>query len=298
VTLLRRVGISPFAVAGLGMATIAMLLSRGAGSGWLVVVAAAFLGVVAVGVLTSLLGLAGVRLAVVTPTDATVGERFTVELTLRAWAPQLRTITLRNLDGATHAVTRGITSLTVHAVRRCVVDALVLEVRSGITLGVLRPSVRKVIPLATPLAIGPRPTPAVLTDAIGFDAAADVRSVRTYVAGDPARLVHWRSTARRGELMVRELEAADHVRGAGLLFRVTLTADEDAAEAAASRAAGLAIVALDAGVRVQLLTFARDAPHVTTVSSRRDVGRVLAAALPGDLPPAPIDEHVRVVEVA
>jgi uncharacterized protein (DUF58 family) len=37
---------------------------------------------------------------------------------------------------------------------------------------------------------------------------ADVRGVRPYRQGDGIRAVHWRSTARRGELMVREYDAA------------------------------------------------------------------------------------------
>jgi uncharacterized protein (DUF58 family) len=37
---------------------------------------------------------------------------------------------------------------------------------------------------------------------------ADVRGVRPYRPGDPIRSIHWRSTARRRELMVREYDAA------------------------------------------------------------------------------------------
>lgn len=37
---------------------------------------------------------------------------------------------------------------------------------------------------------------------------ADVRGVRPYRAGDNIRAVHWRTSARRGELMVREYDAA------------------------------------------------------------------------------------------
>jgi uncharacterized protein (DUF58 family) len=37
---------------------------------------------------------------------------------------------------------------------------------------------------------------------------ADVRGVRPFRPGDPIRGIHWRSSARRGELMVREYDAA------------------------------------------------------------------------------------------
>jgi uncharacterized protein (DUF58 family) len=296
---MRRAGIGPFALAALGMAAIAMMLSRGAGSGWLVVVAAAFLGAFAVGVSTALFGLAGLRVAVTAPTDATVGERITIDVGVRAWLPQLRTVRFVNLDDSAHPVNRGLTPLPVRADRRRLVESLTLEVRTGITLGFLRPARRFVVRLDTPLAVAPRPTPVSLIDALGFDAAADVRSVRAYVPGDPARLVHWRSTARRGDLMVRELEAADHVRGTELHIRLSLAGeDTDRAEAAASRAAGLAIVALDAGLRVRLLTRDGRGPRVTAVSTRRDVGRSLAAAVPGEPASAVAGERTRVIEVS
>ena len=87
---------------------------------------------------------------------------------------------------------------------------------------------------------------------------ADVRGVRPYRAGDSLRSVHWRSSARRGELMVREYDAApspDLV----LVVEPWLPAeptDADRAnlEAALSLAAGVALGwSRDAGTRVTVV---------------------------------------------
>src|SRR4029078_2546936 len=45
----------------------------------------------------------------------------------------------------------------------------------------------------------------------------DLHSVREYEHGDSLRKVHWRSTARRAQLMVKELEDAPRDEGALLL---------------------------------------------------------------------------------
>src|SRR5438067_2142147 len=120
----RRVGVSPTALAAMAMAIIALLLSRGAGSGWLVVLAAGFLGVVAVGGLVGLVGLIGVDVDLVVPTDAVAGDRLTIELRLHAAVPQLRTVRLLGLDDAPHAVDRGVTAISLAAGRRRLVQAV------------------------------------------------------------------------------------------------------------------------------------------------------------------------------
>jgi uncharacterized protein (DUF58 family) len=126
-----------------------------------------------------------------------------------------------------------------------------------------------------------------------------VRSVRPYVPGDPARLVHWPTSARRGELVVREQEPAV-VPGVAIV--VDLRGPALGAEQAASRAAGIADATLGiadatlaAGGRVVLATTEPDGPVVGPVHDRRSVGRRLAAAVPG-MPPLP-PEGWPVVEV-
>ncbi len=251
----RRLGIAPAALVILGLAVLALLLSRGAGSGWLVVIASAYIGGVLVAAATAALGLLGLRVVLEAPTDAVAGQVVTFGLQVPGLVPQVRTVTLLALDGSTHA-TEGSHArrVSVLAEHRGLLPAISVEVRGGLPLGLMRPARRFTIALPVPFAVAPVPAVVSLLDALGEDDAADVRTVRTYIPGDAARHVHWRSTARRGELMVREFDTTELLRGAHLQVRVTLSGDAHAVEAAASEAAGLAFAALDAGLRVELLT--------------------------------------------
>lgn len=292
----RRLGIGPAAFVILGLAIIALSLSRGAGAGWLVVVAATLLAALVLGTVSGLVGIAGVRVEIEAPTDASAGDSIVLGVVVYAPVPQLRTVTLAALDRSTHAVEGSKpTRIVVRAGRRGVFGALPVEVRGGLPLGIVRPARRFDVVLPAPLAVAPVPAVASLADSIGEDPTADVRTVRSYQSGDPARLVHWRSTARRGQLMVREMESAELLRGARLAIRVTLGADLDRADLVAGEAAGLAIAALDAGLPVDLLTVDAAGQRADEVHSRRDVGRRLAAAVSGQ-PPSPLP-RARVVEV-
>ncbi|TXR55734.1 DUF58 domain-containing protein [Quadrisphaera setariae] len=89
----------------------------------------------------------------------------------------------------------------------------------------------------------------------GVGAASGERgmSTREYRPGDDVRRVHWRSTARRGELMVRQDEQPRQRRGAVVLDRRPgAFADADAFERAVSAAASLATSLHDAGAAVHL----------------------------------------------
>ena len=60
----------------------------------------------------------------------------------------------------------------------------------------------------------------------------DLHSVREYEQGESLRKVHWRTTARRGQLMVKELEDAPRDEIAVVL---DAEASADAGEASTSR---------------------------------------------------------------
>jgi uncharacterized protein (DUF58 family) len=239
------------------------------------------------------------------PADATVGDVAPLRLRVHGRVSRLE---LRALDPADEwrACTAPAEGEVHHvASRRGVFGFVRIELRSAAPLGVFLRRRVIVAPLARPIAVGPRPTRerAVLRPLPGGDAPVPlpmasptpgdaVRSVRPYVPGDPARLVHWPTSARRGELVVREQEPAV-VPGVAIV--VDLRGPALGAEQAASRAAGIADATLAAGGRVVLATTEPDGPIVGPVYDRRSVGRRLAAAVPGT-PPLP-PEGWPVVEV-
>jgi uncharacterized protein (DUF58 family) len=108
----------------------------------------------------------------------------------------------------------------------------------------------------------------------------ELHSVRDHVEGESLRKVHWPSTARRGSLMVKELEDAPRDEVAVLLDG-DVTAGTDAAFDVAVRAAGSVLQAhARRGRRCALVvnSAARDVQAVTSESDWRRALEVLAAA--------------------
>jgi uncharacterized protein (DUF58 family) len=115
----------------------------------------------------------------------------------------------------------------------------------------------------------------------------DVHSVREYVEGDSLRKVHWRSTARRGQLMVKELEDSPRDELAVVL-------DADAASVVgesfdvAVRAAGSLLQAYARRGRRAVFVVGGETLHVQRVHAEGDWRRALellaAVEADGDLP--------------
>ncbi len=104
------------------------------------------------------------------------------------------------------------------AVRRGRFPSLSVRVECDAPFGIVRASRAVTVELPTALEVGPRTIPvdpltehdaglvgelATTTTGHGGDTT---RSVRPYVSGDPAHLVHWPTSARTGALVVREME--------------------------------------------------------------------------------------------
>jgi uncharacterized protein (DUF58 family) len=107
------------------------------------------------------------------------------------------------------------------------------------------------------------------------------RGARPYVPGDARRLVHWRSTAHAGRLMVRDVEqpVAEPVT-----ITVELPADPDAAERVAEGALGSVVDLVQGGAPVLLATREATGPVLGAVADRRSAGRRLARAISGAVP--------------
>jgi uncharacterized protein (DUF58 family) len=110
--------------------------------------------------------------------------------------------------------------------------------------------------------------------------------VREYRAGDDVRRVHWRSTARRGHLVVREDARAPTTPVAIVLAGADRGEPPDSAfEALVTAAASIALHALARGCDLDLL---RPGPEGNAIrlhtSDRADVLAWLAAAEPVDTP--------------
>jgi uncharacterized protein (DUF58 family) len=261
----------------------------------------------AVGIFAFVLLLAGVvwptvalmtlRIDATAPTDATVGDVVPVHLDVHGRVSRLELRVLEPAGEWLRCTAPGGGDVLHLANRRGVFRHAHVEVRSAAPLGVFQRRRVVVARLARPIAVGPRPTheQPVLQPLPGGDAPAPlpftapmpgdaVRSVRPYVPGDPARLVHWPTSARRGELVVREQEPAV-VPGVAIV--VDLRGAPDDVEAAASRAAGIANATLAAGGRVVLATAEAGGANAAPVRDRRAVGRRLAAAVAGIPPLAP-----------
>lgn len=179
---------------------------------------------------------------------------------------------------------------------RGIAEAAVVEVLWRGPLGLAGFSRRRLLLLAQPLTIGPKPvaTAGVVFPRdllVGADAGGGplgpgdvVRSVRGYTQGDPLRLVHWSATARTGDVVVKELELS-------VAPIVTIVADLNpggaAADAAAGRAAWLCAHALRLGHRVVLVTVELDATIGAEVDAPLVASRRLARATAGavELPP-------------
>jgi len=72
-------------------------------------------------------------------------------------------------------------------------------------------------------------------------AGLEPRGIREYASGDSLRHVHWRSTARRGQLLVKEFEAGSHAAAAFVIQRTQGSEVGDGANTSLEKMCGHAV---------------------------------------------------------
>lgn len=255
-------------------------------AGWLFVVAAGVLGLVTSGLLTRH-RLAAASVTRTVPSRARVGEPVAVELTVRNTSTK-RLPVMRVEDGfpafaevavACESVPAGAEAslaLPRVALRRGVFDSSEVTLRTAAPFGLV--TTRKTVTVSSRLIVHP-----ALVDVSSFplpetaaqtadDALAVARAghgevfagVRDYRPGDQRRWIHWRTTARTGQLAVREHE--EPARSPVVLVVAGLRADH-AAEHVASAAASIGLHALDHGRPVHCVGHGRFGEEVENAAA-------------------------------
>ncbi len=287
------------------LAAAFFVIARTTGSGWVTVLLCGMVGCLGAGAAWPFVAVGRATVAVDGPRDGTVGQPLlvNVQVTL-GMGLRLRLVTPSGLAFSADAPAAGQVVATPE--QRGVLDAVTVDVSSAAPLGLVWWSRVLAVPLAAPLEVGPRRlevsaaelnasgATGLVEPARGRTGHDSVKTVRSYVAGDAVRLVHWPATARWGHLMVKEMEDPEVPRVA---IVVDLSRGGARAEEAASRAAGLAEAVLYQGVPVTLITAERVGPVVGEVTSSLEVGRRLARAVGGAPPDGPVPAGAVMVRV-
>ncbi len=256
-------------------------------------------GAVALGAIWPIVTVRTLRLAAVAaPTDLVVGQLATLELDLGGRAAGLAIAATGSGAVVVDVVSPGRIRVPFTVARRGAYRHLRVDVSSDAPFGIMHATRTRLVhlphqllvgPIAEPCAVEPGPLPLEFAEPVPSGAGPtgdSVRSVRPYVTGDPAHLVHWPSTARTGSLVVRELEPpAAHA----IAIVVDLGGPgESPDESTASLAAGAARAARERGARVMLCTAEQNGPVAAEAPDELSVQRRLALAVVGS-PATPPD---------
>ncbi len=252
-------------------AALLVLIGSNTQAGWLYVLASLVLGAAVAGTLLPPLMIRGIEIERRAPGEAFAGDDVPVDLIVRNTTRRTKlalsivdphiaeTIAFLASIGPRQEV---VLTTTRAAARRGVVDGEPVRLRSSAPFGVATASRR--IPAPGRTVVYPRVVPVDWVPELAsatkpLDAAhvrsrkgvgQDFISVREYQQGDSLRYVHWPTTARIGQLMVREFEQ-ELPRRLGIVVDtwgdVGGNAGESTLDAACAAAASLAVHALGVG---------------------------------------------------
>ena len=274
-------------------------------AGWVYALVALLSGLLAAGALTAVVASRGINVARVLPDEICEGDRIVVTLDLRTsrW-PRAFVVVSDHIPGLEHAATfipilmpgkpRTLTYQTT-AMRRGEHRGGAVTFRSHGLVGLFRAS--RAVNVQASLTIFPRywpiksfPLPghtSVATEhaQIRSRSGTEFHGVREHRQGDGLRRVHWRSTAKRGRLIVREFED-EATGGVTLLLDTRIRGTDDAAfEDLIRAAASVAHHLTDSGGSVRIIAAQRDGV-LDVDGGWRDAAHALATLGTSDLPPA------------
>jgi uncharacterized protein (DUF58 family) len=274
-------------------------------AGWLLVLSASLLGGAIAGFALPSRMTRGLELERRTPSETFQGDEVRVGVVVANRSRAMRlSVDLRDehLERTRAFVSRlapgesAVVETTRTAWRRGVHASSDVIVSSAAPFGVAER--RRVVSVASSTVVYPRVVP---LDALTFLEAAptseramhsaprrgggpDYLGIREYRTGDSMRHVHWPSTARHGELMVREFEREQTRRLAVVIDTVTDAAVEGGAtplDVACSVAASVAFAAHAAGQGVRLVSAAAGEPISIARAEPPAILRWLADLAPG-----------------
>lgn len=233
-------------------------------AGWVLAIAALLAGLMVVGLVGPLRALRGIEVSRRAPRSATAGQAVAVSLDVTNASGSVRG--LIGVDdrfcGRGAAVVGLIRPNETRqylgrrsGARRGVYRGGPCTLESGAPFGVAR--VRRTVDVGSPIVVYPRTYEVGSRQLLGLGSwrapapFGDPSTVRDYRRGDPLKHVHWRTSARRGELVVREF---DTEKRADVTVVAEVPADPDVADAIASVACSLAISFIRGGSMVRMLS--------------------------------------------
>ena len=275
------------------------------GAGWLTVLASLGVGTLATGAIWPIILIRSSSLEISAMVDVVVGRPF--PLTVRIDRPTAGIqFEIRSIAGEPFwALPPTTGTINVTATQRGIFKHLDVDVRCSAPFDLFSARRRLTVDLRDPIYVAPQPIPMRLPDRLLGSSTGDgtggggtgqgdmVRGLREYLPGDAMRMVHWRASAGRPDLLVKELEPPERPH-------VALIVDVSGpnAERIAGEAAGLIQSARREGLPVALSTFEATGPVIGDVGSMREAGRRLAGAVSGRPATGPFPVGAEVIEVA
>lgn len=288
------------AMAGLGIFGAAQTT----GAGWLTVLASLIVGTLLVGIIWPIILIRSTTVDLSGPIDVVVNRPFPLGVRIGRPKVGLRLEIAELTAESVWVQPPSAGTMNVTSTKRGVLEYLTVDVSCSAPFDIFSAKRRIRVALPDSIFVAPQPVPMQLPDRLFGGSGGDgvgaggvgpgemVRSLREYVPGDAMRMVHWRASARRDHLLVKELEPPERPHLAVIVDVSGADGDRFAGEAA-----GLIQAARHRGHPVTLLTVEKAGRIVGDVGSVREAGRRLAGAIPGEPPSGPFPGGAQIVRL-